>query len=240
VMVLLCSAAILVWLMAGRAVQREEYKAASPCILEDQQGSCSVGCMHVNKDEHASDAICLSCSCLGFGLMAGRAAVLAWEEAKAANPCILGDHQGSYAYGGLKYETLSHPCSASFEVYSMSVYMRRSYLGFGLMAGRAAVLAWEEAKAANPCILGDHQGAYEYGGMKYELVAHPSGASFETCSMLVKMVLRQNQACGAPQVIKCAQSSVVLDTMTKNQNVSIFARRRTRSKLMTSLWRCIL
>ena len=175
-MALLCSVAILVWLMAGRAVQREEFKAACPCILEDQQGSCSVGCMHVNKDEHASDAICLSCSCLGFGLM----------------------------------------------------------------AGRAAVLAWEEAKAANPCILGDHQGAYEYGGMKYELVAHPSGASFETCSMLVKMVLRQNQACGAPQVIKCAYSSVVLATMTKNQNVSIFARRMTRSKLMTSLWRCIL
>ncbi len=68
------------------------------------------------------------------------------------------------------------------------------------MAGRAAVLAWEEAKAANPCILGDHQGAYEYGGMKYELVAHPSGASFDACSKLVKMVLRQNLECGAPQV----------------------------------------
>ena len=47
------------------------------------------------------------------------------------------------------------------------------------MAGRAAVLAWEEAKAANPCVLGDHQGSYEYGGMKYELVAHPAGASFK-------------------------------------------------------------
>ena len=79
-----------------------------------------------------------------------------------------------------------------------------SYLGFGLMAGRAAVLAWEEAKAANPCILGDHQGSYEYGGMKYELVSHPSGASFGSCSKLVKLVLRQNQACGAPQVTHCA------------------------------------
>ena len=78
-----------------------------------------------------------------------------------------------------------------------------SYLGFGLMAGRAAVLAWEEAKAANPCILGDHQGAYEYGGMKYELVSHPAGASFDACSKLVKLVLRQNQACGAPQVPHC-------------------------------------
>ena len=62
------------------------------------------------------------------------------------------------------------------------------------------MLAWEEAKAANPCVLGDHQGEYEYGGMKYELVSHPSGASFDSCSRLVKMVLRQNQECGAPQV----------------------------------------
>ena len=62
------------------------------------------------------------------------------------------------------------------------------------------MLAFEEAKAANPCVLGDHQGSYEYGGMKYELVAHPAGASFDSCSKLVKMVLRQNLECGAPQV----------------------------------------
>lgn len=54
-MVLLCSAVILVWLMAGRAVQWEEFKAARPCIVGYQQGSCHVGCMHVTKDEHASD-----------------------------------------------------------------------------------------------------------------------------------------------------------------------------------------
>ncbi len=75
-----------------------------------------------------------------------------------------------------------------------------SYLGFGLMAGRAAVLSWEEARAANPCVLADHKGAYEYGGMKYELVAHPSGPTFDACSKLVKLVLRQNLECGAPQV----------------------------------------
>ena len=76
----------------------------------------------------------------------------------------------------------------------------RSYLGFGLMAGRAAVLAWEEAKAANPCVLADHQGTYEYGGMKYELQSHPAGSGFEACSKLVRLVLRQDLACGAPQV----------------------------------------
>ncbi|BDA45973.1 Apyrase 2 [Coccomyxa sp. Obi] len=79
-----------------------------------------------------------------------------------------------------------------------NVYVH-SYLGFGLMAGRAAVLSWEEARAANPCVLADHKGAYEYGGMKYELVAHPSGPTFDACSKLVKLVLRQNLECGAPQ-----------------------------------------
>ncbi|EIE24311.1 apyrase [Coccomyxa subellipsoidea C-169] len=82
-----------------------------------------------------------------------------------------------------------------------SVYVH-SYLGFGLMAGRAAVLSWEEAKAANPCVLADHQGAYEYGGMKYELIAHPAGPTYDACSKLVKVVLRQDLACGAPQ--QCA------------------------------------
>ncbi len=82
-----------------------------------------------------------------------------------------------------------------------SVFSRGcSYLGFGLMAGRAAVLSWEEAKAANPCVLADHQGAYEYGGMKYELIAHPAGPTYDACSKLVKVVLRQDLACGAPQV----------------------------------------
>ena len=76
------------------------------------------------------------------------------------------------------------------------------------MAGRAAVLSWEEAKAANPCILADHQGAYEYGGMKYELVAHPSGPTFDACSKLVKVVLRQDLACGAPQVRVLARSHI--------------------------------
>jgi hypothetical protein len=76
----------------------------------------------------------------------------------------------------------------------------RSYLGYGLMAGRAAVLSWEQARAANPCVLADHQGTYEYGGIKYDLVPHPAGAGFAACSKLVKLVLRQELDCGAPKV----------------------------------------
>ena len=88
------------------------------------------------------------------------------------------------------------------------------------MAGRAAVLAWEEAKAANPCILADHQGHYEYGGMQYDLVSHPAGASFQACSTLVQLVLRQNLECGAPQVGAPASltpdASRALETLPQN------------------------
>lgn len=78
-----------------------------------------------------------------------------------------------------------------------------SYLGFGLMAGRAAVLAWEETKEANPCIPLDHTGVYEYAGLSYSLFATPSGASFESCSKLVSLVLNQDADCGAPKVGPC-------------------------------------
>ncbi|KAK9807066.1 hypothetical protein WJX72_012473 [[Myrmecia] bisecta] len=82
-----------------------------------------------------------------------------------------------------------------------------SYLGYGLMAGRAAVLAWEETRQANPCIPTDHEGVYEYGGQKHTLVSAPDGPSFATCQKLVRLVLKQNEPCGAPQD-QCAFSGV--------------------------------
>ena len=75
-----------------------------------------------------------------------------------------------------------------------------SYLGFGLMAGRAAVLAWEESRSQNPCVPRDHTGTYEYGGVALPLAAHPDGPSFDTCSRLVQVVLHEDQDCGAPKV----------------------------------------
>lgn len=62
------------------------------------------------------------------------------------------------------------------------------------------MLAWEETKQANPCIPSDHTGIYEYGGLSYDLVAAPSGASFEACGKLVTLVLKQDLDCGAPAV----------------------------------------
>ena len=44
------------------------------------------------------------------------------------------------------------------------------------------------------------QGIFEYGGVKHELVPAPTGASSEGCERLMKLVLKQNEPCGAEQV----------------------------------------
>ncbi len=53
----------------------------------------------------------------------------------------------------------------------------RSYLGFGLMAARAATLDWGETAAANPCVPLDHTGIFEYGGKQHNLVAAKTGCA---------------------------------------------------------------
>ena len=45
------------------------------------------------------------------------------------------------------------------------------------------------------------QGVFEYGGQTYDLMPHPEGASASGCAKLVKLVLKQNEPCGAEQVI---------------------------------------
>ena len=44
---------------------------------------------------HVCSLVSCVCSYLGYGLMAGRAAVLAWEEARKSNPCVPTDHSVS-------------------------------------------------------------------------------------------------------------------------------------------------
>jgi len=44
------------------------------------------------------------------------------------------------------------------------------------------------------------QGVFEYGGQTYDLIPHPEGASAAGCAKLVKLVLKQNEPCGAEQV----------------------------------------
>ena len=69
------------------------------------------------------------------------------------------------------------------------------------MAGRAAVLAWEETRGANPCVHHEHAGTFEYGDVTYQLTGDPGGSTFDACSKLIHLVLRLDADCGAPQVI---------------------------------------
>ena len=44
------------------------------------------------------------------------------------------------------------------------------------------------------------QGIFKYGGVDYDLMPRPDGASAEACGKLVELVLKQNEPCGAEQV----------------------------------------
>ena len=88
------------------------------------QPPCSVT---TNKEKQ----LLCACSYLGFAPMAGRAAVLAWEETRTGN-----------------HPTHKRPTSLTLLLIAQ-VSCACSYLGFALMAGRAAVLAWEETRTGN-------------------------------------------------------------------------------------------
>lgn len=79
------------------------------------------------------------------------------------------------------------------------MFVHRSYLGFGLMAARAAVLDWADTAAANPCVPLDHAGAFSYGGKEHNAVATPQGASFDTCTKLTGQVMTIGGDCGVPK-----------------------------------------
>ena len=58
--------------------------------------------------------------------------------------------------------------------------------------------AWPQLCPAGCCL--SVQGVFEYGGQTYDLVPHPEGASAASCAKLVRLVLKQNEPCGAEQV----------------------------------------
>ncbi|KAI7844404.1 hypothetical protein COHA_001998 [Chlorella ohadii] len=86
------------------------------------------------------------------------------------------------------------------KTYHVYVY---SYLGYGLMAGRAAVLSEEETEAnaqGHPCVPVGHQGTYEYAGKTMQMRPHAEGASHERCERVVLSALKHQAECGAPQL----------------------------------------
>lgn len=83
--------------------------------------------------------------------------------------------------------------------YSVYVY---SYLGYGLMAGRAAVLDQDPNGPdddSHPCVHGGYSGQYEYGGKQFTAIGHGEGARHDQCVDTVVLALRHDQQCGAPQ-----------------------------------------
>ncbi len=68
-----------------------------------------------------------------------------------------------------------------------------SYLGFGLMAARAA------AANANPCVPVDASGSYTYAGKEHKMLATTSGASVDACTKLVSQVMGIGGDCGVPK-----------------------------------------
>jgi apyrase len=104
-------------------------------------------------------------------------------EAAAAPPG--GDYVARLRGGGREY----------------SVYVH-SYLGYGLMAGRAAVLGVDPNGPdddSHPCVPTGHEGEYVYGDAALAAVGHADGASHAGCAAAVDEALARGRACGAPQ-----------------------------------------
>lgn len=93
-----------------------------------------------------------------------------------------------------QYLTELHSGGRTYHVY---VY---SYLGYGLMAGRAAVLSEEGVEDGHPCVPAGHSGTYEYAGSTMSMKPTKDGSSPETCSKVVLSALKHQAECGMPQL----------------------------------------
>ena len=80
--------------------------------------------------------------------------------------------------------------------YHVYVY---SYLGYGLMAGRAGILAvGPKDGQAHPCLPAAYKGEYQYAGVTYPLVGGEA-ESPDGCARVVKESLNVAAQCSAPQ-----------------------------------------
>jgi apyrase len=83
-----------------------------------------------------------------------------------------------------------------------NVYVH-SYLGYGLMAARAAVLEIDPNGPdddSHPCIHEGYKGKYQYGEEVYQARGKESiGAQYDQCMATVLTALNRDEKCGAPQ-----------------------------------------
>jgi len=75
-----------------------------------------------------------------------------------------------------------------------NVYVK-SQLGYGIMAGRAAVL--NTSQAGHPCIPQGFTGEYQYGGKSFPATSPAGGASHQQCSREVVAAMKTDEPCGA-------------------------------------------
>ena len=75
-----------------------------------------------------------------------------------------------------------------------NVYVH-SYLGYGLMAGRAATLD-EGGNRAHPCIPPNHESTFAYGGKNHYVVGSEGpSADFGECAQVINRAMRVGAAC---------------------------------------------
>ena len=128
---------------------------------------------------------------------------LPYSETVAAIDLGGGSVQEAYALG--PNEAADAPKSDYIKVLNgggrqYDVYVH-SYLGYGLMAARAAILEEDlngPEDESHPCVHGGFIGLYEYGGRTFPATAHSDGAEHEKCIETVASALKQEQSCGAP------------------------------------------
>ncbi|CAG9466246.1 unnamed protein product [Pedinophyceae sp. YPF-701] len=84
-----------------------------------------------------------------------------------------------------------------------NVYVH-SYLGYGLMAGRAGVLAVSDKAAGHPCMPHGPIPEYEYAGETYDVAPATDGPSAEACSKAAVQSLKVGETCEARSTSECS------------------------------------
>lgn len=85
-----------------------------------------------------------------------------------------------------------------------------SYLGFGLMAARAAVLDAAAEADGHPCVIPGVNTSYKYAGTLHEVKGRSGtvDGAFDVCSATVQHALHKDKECGEGAAAECAFDGV--------------------------------
>mmetsp|Transcript_28108 Transcript_28108/g.53169 ORF Transcript_28108/g.53169 Transcript_28108/m.53169 type:complete len:478 (+) Transcript_28108:83-1516(+) len=114
-------------------------------------------------------------------------------------------HQNDAAAAPKGYVRQLRGGGASYHVYV------HSYLGYGLMAARAAVLHSAGARGGHPCVLPGTNTTYSYAGAKHHVQGREHtevDESFASCSAVVQGALNKDKACKEGPADECSFDGV--------------------------------